>query len=187
MQHHPATLANRTSPPGSRDARTDNIYGLSRMDHFALETNDIELMDRFMREVLGGEPYYYAGFNEADRKDGRVRHIFIRIGSVLMQCAESVDGKTHLDKHNPNVSPHWAFAVSADGLDRNVARLRSLGIPVTDPTEHRDIDCTSVYFQSPEGHKLELCTWDPYPRKRRIGRIDWASLAHNWPDTPKPA
>jgi hypothetical protein len=157
------------------------------MDHFALETNDIELMAKFMHEVLGGETFYYAGFDETDRRLGRVKHIFIRIGAVLMQCAESKDGKTTLDRMNPNVSPHWAFEVSPEDLDKNIARLRGLGIPVAGPIEHRNLDCTCAYFQSPEGHKLELCTWEPYPGKRTEGRIDWAALAHNWPHTGKSA
>ena len=174
---------NMNPPAGARDAKTDNRFGLTRMDHFAMETNDIALMDRFMREILGGEPYYYAGFDDLDKSLGRVKHIFIRIGSVLMQCAESVDGKTTLTKYTPNVSPHWAFGVSADDLDRNIARLRAAGIPVQGPVQHRGIDCTSCYFLSPEGHKLELCTWDPYPaEKATTGRIDWKSLIHDWPN-----
>jgi len=185
MNAEPGRLSNLHSPVGDRDKRTDNAFGLQRMDHFALETNDIELMERFMREVLGGAPYYYAGFDEEDRRLKRVKHIFIRIGSVLMQCAESVNGKTTLSKDNPNVSPHWAFEVTAENLDRNIERLRGLGVPVAGPIEHRDIDCTSAYFLSPEGHKLELCTWEPYPRPRISGRIDWASLAHDWPNSPE--
>jgi hypothetical protein len=40
----------------------------------------------------------------------------------------------------------------------------------------------SCYFQRPEGHKLEMCTWDPYPPdKASYGRIDWPALAHDWP------
>jgi catechol 2,3-dioxygenase-like lactoylglutathione lyase family enzyme len=183
MKDEASRLHNLNPAPGLRDARTDNRFGLRRMDHFAMETNNIEIMERFMIEVLGGEPYYYAGFDARDRDLGRVKHIFIRIGSVLMQCAESKDGKTTLDKNNGNVSPHWAFEVSAEDLDKNIARLRSLGIPVIGPVSHRDIDVTSAYFQSPEGHKLEICTWDPYPvEKTTPGRIDFPSLAHDWPN-----
>ena len=86
------TLQNRTSPEGHRHAETDNEFGLGRLDHFALPTRNIELMERFIREVLGGKPYYYAGFDETDRKMGRAKHIFIRVGDVLMQCAEPADG-----------------------------------------------------------------------------------------------
>ena len=176
-------LGNLNPRVGDRNAAHNNKFGLRRMDHFALETNNIALMERFMREILGGEPYYYAGFDETDRRLGRVKHIFIRVGSVLMQCAESKTGTTTLRKDDPNVSPHWAFEASAEDIDRNVERLRNEGIPVIGPIQHRGIDITSIYFQSPEGHKLEICTWDPYPEeKASMKRIDWASLAHSWPD-----
>jgi catechol 2,3-dioxygenase-like lactoylglutathione lyase family enzyme len=175
-------LANLDAQPGCRYARTDNEFGLRGMDHVALETLDIELMARFIAEALGGKPYYYAGFDAADQAAGRVKHIFLRVGGVLLQCAEPKNGKVSLRKDDPNVSPHWAFTVSAADLDNNIARLRRLGIPVTDPIHHRGVDITSAYFQSPEGHKLEICTWESYPlEKTREMRIDWPSLAHNWP------
>ena len=64
-----------------------------------------------------------------------------------------------------------------------LAEAKKLGIPVIGPVSHRDIDVTSAYFQSPEGHKLEICTWDPYPvEKTTPGRIDFPSLAHDWPN-----
>jgi catechol 2,3-dioxygenase-like lactoylglutathione lyase family enzyme len=158
-----ALLQNISPPIGRRYHADDNPFGLRGMDHFALETLDIALMERFIREVLGGEPYYYAGFDSTDAELGRVRHIFLRVG-------------------NPNVSPHFAFAVTAEHLDRNVERLRRLRIPVQGPVRHRGVDVVSCYFQSPEGHKLEICTWDPYPfDKASYARIDWPALAHDWP------
>jgi catechol 2,3-dioxygenase-like lactoylglutathione lyase family enzyme len=175
-------LANLNPDVGQRDAAADNAFGLRGLDHFALETMDIARMARFIHEVLGGEPYYFAGFDETDRAAGRVRHIFMRVGNVLMQCAEPKNGRSAIRKDDPNVGPHAAFRVSAADLDRNVARLKKLGIPVAGPVRHRGVDVVSAYFQSPEGHKLEICTWDPYPQdKAGLGRIDWPSLAHEWP------
>jgi hypothetical protein len=74
-------------------------------------------------------------------------------------------------------------------LDHNTERLRKLGIPVDGPYLHRDSVAVSSYFQSPEGHKIELVTYEPYPpgKAKMIGengvRVNWPSLAHNWPDT----
>jgi catechol 2,3-dioxygenase-like lactoylglutathione lyase family enzyme len=182
MSDETITLANLDPRVGQRYEADDNEFGLLGMDHFALETLDIELMARFIQEVLGGKPYYYAGFDAVDHAAGRVKHVFLRVGNVLVQCAEPKTGTMLVRKDDPNVSPHWAFRVTAADLDRNIERLRSLGIPVTDPIQHRGLDVTSIYFQSPEGHKLEICTWDPYqPDKAKQMRIDWPSLAHNWP------
>jgi catechol 2,3-dioxygenase-like lactoylglutathione lyase family enzyme len=177
-----ALLQNISPPIGRRYHADDNPFGLRGMDHFALETLDIALMERFIREVLGGEPYYYAGFDSTDAELGRVRHIFLRVGNVLVQCAEPKNGRISVRKDDPNVSPHFAFAVTAEHLDRNVERLRRLRIPVQGPVRHRGVDVVSCYFQSPEGHKLEICTWDPYPSdKASYARIDWPALAHDWP------
>jgi catechol 2,3-dioxygenase-like lactoylglutathione lyase family enzyme len=158
------------------------------MDHFALPSLNIPLMERFMCEVLGGTPYYYAGFDEVDRGMGRVEHIFIRIGNVLMQCAAPIDGQMIFREDDPNVAPHFAFRVSAEDLDENTDRLRALGIPVAGPYRHRDLDVVSSYFKTPEGHKLEICTWEPYPDDKAalmgapgVGHIDWRALTHNWP------
>jgi hypothetical protein len=151
-----ASLQNISPRIGGRYDADDNQFGLRGLDHFALETLDIEL--------------------------GRVRHIFLRVGTMLVQCAEPKNGEISVRKDDPNVSPHFAFAVSAEHLDRNVERLRRLHIPVQGPVRHRGVDVVSCYFQSPEGHKLEICTWDPYPAdKAPYGRIDWPALAHDWP------
>jgi catechol 2,3-dioxygenase-like lactoylglutathione lyase family enzyme len=179
-----ATLKNLDAKAGQRYAATDNQFGFRGLDHFALETMNIEILERFIREVLGGKPYYYAGFDADDRSSGRVPHVFLRVGSVLMQCAQSKSGKTNVRKDDPNIGPHIGLLVSAEDLDANVARLRKLGIPVAGPVRHRGVDVVSAYFQTPEGHKLEICTWDPYPKERApFGRIDWPSLAHSWPYT----
>jgi catechol 2,3-dioxygenase-like lactoylglutathione lyase family enzyme len=177
-----ASLKNLNPQVGQRYEAYDNEFGLGGIDHFAMETLDIERMEQFVREVLGGKPYYYAGFDATDANLGRTRHIFLRLGNSLLQCAEPKNGKTNVRKDDPNVSPHIALIVSAADMDRNVARLRRLGIPVQGPMRHRGVDVVSAYFQSPEGHKLEMCTWEPYPEdKAKEGRIDWPALAHDWP------
>jgi len=182
----PAKLQNHPESTG-RDVETDNAFGLEGIDHVALPTRNILLMERFMREVLGGKPFYYAGFDETDRQMGRRPHIFARVGTVLFQFTE--EAKAWLNpKDDPHISPHTAFRVSAVDLDRNTDRLRKLGIPVAGPFRHRDTTCVSVYFQSPEGHKLELVTWEKYPPEKAkvIGeggvRVEWPTLAHNWPE-----
>ncbi len=182
-------LRNLNARDGQRFADVGNEFGLGSIDHFALPTRNIELMERFIRVVLGGKPYYYAGFDEADRQMGRAKHIFIRVGNVLMQCAEPADGKMIIRKDDPNSPPHQAFLVSAADLEGNIARLRGLGIPVAGPYRHRGIDVVSAYFQSPEGHKLEICTWEPYHGDALmtgapgVGTVPWLTLTHDWPNT----
>jgi catechol 2,3-dioxygenase-like lactoylglutathione lyase family enzyme len=182
-----AKLENVSPPVGARGLRDDNRFGLQGMDHVALPSLDIELMERFVREVLGGEPYYYAGFDDVDREMGRVEHIFMRVGNVLFQCAAPEDGQMLFRKDDPNVSPHYGFGVTADVLRQNLHRLRGLGIPVAGPYRHRAVDIVSIYFQTPEGHKLEICTWEPFPKNEAllmgapgVGILDWPALANDW-------
>jgi catechol 2,3-dioxygenase-like lactoylglutathione lyase family enzyme len=174
--------------PGSRDVATDNEFGLQGVDHVALPTRNIRLLERFMREVLGGRPFYYAGFDETDRQMGRRPHVFARVGRTLFQFTEEPNAVLN-GKDDSHISPHTAFRVTAADLDRNTTWLKRQGIPVAGPYGHRDSSAVSVYFQSPEGHKLELVTWEPYPADKvtMIGvkgaRVDWPSLANNWPNS----
>jgi catechol 2,3-dioxygenase-like lactoylglutathione lyase family enzyme len=170
---------------GQRYERKDSPFDLIGMDHFALPVRDVARMELFVREVLGGEAYYYAGLDDVDKKMGRRPHLFMRIGDVLFQCTEEW-GPSHPRQDDNDISPHWAFGTTAAGMDKNLAWLKRQNIPVFGPVGHRDIDVISFYFKSPEGHKLEICTWEPYKGSLGmmgapgIGFIDWSKLTHNW-------
>lgn len=181
-------ISNFRPKVGGRDDRKDNKVDLWGMDHFALPVKDVARMEKFVREVLGGEPYYYAGFDESDRKMGRKPHMFMRIGNVLFQCTEE-SGPSYPRQDDNDISPHWAFGTTAAGIDKNVEWLTSQGIPVAGPYSHKDVDCVSIYFKTPEGHKLEICTWDAYPEEKSklmgapgVGFLNWPTLQHDWPN-----
>jgi hypothetical protein len=72
-----------------------------------------------------------------------------------------------VSKDDENIAPHVAFKVSAKDLEANFERLKKI-IPVSGPYRHRGIDCTTFYFMTPEGHKLEICTWEPYPEDKSL-------------------
>lgn len=185
-----STLQNHDAAPGTRFARTDNRFGLTGVDHVALPALDMDRMFKFLQEVLGGEVYYVAGYDETDEELGRSKHIFMRVGTTLVQFASPQDGVQKVGKDDFNSWPHWAFGVTAEGLRDNVARLRSLGIDVFGPVEHRGVEAVSAYFTSPEGHKLELVTFDPEATQYSIGvagapgvgHPNWQALFHSWPD-----
>ena len=182
-------LSNLNPKVGGREEKVDNAFGLWGLDHFALTSQNVALMERFVREFMGGEPYYYAGFDETDKKMGRKPHLFLRIGHSLLQCTEEA-GPSTPQPDDPNISPHYGFRTTVAGLDMNIARLKKEGIPFFGPMSHRDIDIVSVYFKSPEGHKFEICTWEGYPEDKArmmgapgVGFIPWKDLNHNWPHT----
>lgn len=153
------TLQNVDAVPGTRFLNTANKFGFTGVDHVALPALDMDRMAAFLTEVLGGDVYYVAGYNDADAQLGRSKHVFMRIGETLVQFASPQDGVQKIGKDDFNSWPHWAFGVAAEGLRDNVDRLRSIGIDVFGPVEHRGVEAVSAYFTSPEGHKLELVTY----------------------------
>lgn len=185
-----STLQNQDAIPGSRFKTVTNKFGFTGVDHVALPAIDMDRMAKFLTEVLGGEIYYVAGYNDVDAELGRSKHVFVRIGETLVQFAGPQDGIQKVGKDDHNSWPHWAFGVTAEGLHENVERLRGLGIGVWGPVEHRGVEAVSAYFTSPEGHKLELVTYEPDALKYSIGvagapgvgHMDWDELFHSWPD-----
>jgi catechol 2,3-dioxygenase-like lactoylglutathione lyase family enzyme len=179
-------IGNVPATIGARHERTDNKFGLQRLDHFAVPSVEIERTYRFIVEVLGGEPYFAVGFDEGDP---RIKHAFLRVGEVLFQIGVPQNGELTCGKDDVNTWPHWAFEVSAADFEANVERVRALGIPVFAPVKHGGIDGTYAYFKGPEGHKLEFVTWEDFPEEKvlgevgpEIGPIPWSEMDHDWPN-----
>src|SRR5260370_5545122 len=97
-----------------RRARSKKAAPLGRLtgiEHFAMPTKNIARLERFVREVLGGEPYCYAGDDDIDRKMGRKQHIFIRIGEILFQCTLQ-GGPLDPSSDDMSVAQRWAYSVA---------------------------------------------------------------------------
>jgi hypothetical protein len=154
---------------------------LQGIEHFAMPIKNMALLEGFVREVLGGIPYYYAGYDEIDRQMSRKPHIFIRIGEILFQCTEE-GGPMHPTKDDMSVSPHWALAIAPAKLKDFMKVLGDNGIPYVGPVAQPQHGVTSIYFKSPEAHKLEVCSAG-IASDAPVGaesEIDWKSLNHDW-------
>src|SRR5437870_5657445 len=171
-----------------RQARSKKAPALGRLagiEHFAMPTKNIAQLERFVREVLGGEPYCYAGYDDVDRKMGRKPHIFIRVGEILFQCTEE-GGPMHPSKDDMSVSPHWAFSIEPERFDGFMRVLRDNDLPYEGPISQPQYGVRSIYFMSPEGHKLEICAADAQvgggksPPRVTEHQINWRALEHNW-------
>ena len=173
--------------------------GLTGVDHVALAASDPVRAACFYLDVLCGTLYCATGFSEEERRQGKTAQCIIHMGDVLIQIGYPTDGKSFPDPRNPSHWPHLALGATAEGLDRMREQLDRHGIPNSGPWSHVALHTTSVFFMDPEGNKLEICTWEPYPRERtRVlspaseilrggdpplrpgGTVDWASLVHHW-------
>lgn len=117
----------------------------------------------------------------------RPPHIFVRAGNVLTQCTEEA-GELNTSSDDQRIAPTRRSKTTPERLDRNKERLEQIGIPLTGPILHRGVEYVSIHFRSPEGHKLEITTWEPYPGNEagmlglpQVGLIDWTTLTHTWP------
>jgi catechol 2,3-dioxygenase-like lactoylglutathione lyase family enzyme len=52
---------------------------------------------------------------------------------------------------------HFAFIVDHADIERAAALLRGRGVEVRGPIVQEWMRATSLYFQDPDGHSLELC------------------------------
>lgn len=154
---------------------------LQGIEHFAMPTKNMAVLERFVREVLGGIPHYYAGYDEVDRQMGRKPHIFMRVGEILFQCTEE-GGPMHPTKDDLSVSPHWAFAIAPNRLQDFMKVLRDNDIPYVGPFAQPQYGVTSIYFKSPEAHKLEVCSpgISSDAPVMAENKIDWKKLNHDW-------
>ena len=170
-----------------RPQSAENVLGLSGVDHVGLPTKDPIEAGKFVEQVLGGVEMIKLGYSEEDIRLGRPRHIFYRIGSLVLEVAEQNDAATgYTDQGTLNDQPHWAFGTTKDGLFRFAEHLREHDIPFDGPRSHRGMSAVSVYFRDPDGNNLEVTTWEDVPDDRCTpmggphGFPVWEKLAHQW-------
>jgi catechol 2,3-dioxygenase-like lactoylglutathione lyase family enzyme len=125
-------------------------FGNQGLDHVAIAVTDLERSQRFYQEVLGLE---------------RTHHEWEV--PVVLAAGESGLALFHRDLH-PSSTPddaeppalrilHIAFRVPRDGFDGARAALSEHGIDA----RYSDHGISrSIYFDDPDGHEIELTTYD---------------------------
>ena len=106
----------------------------------AIRVHDLCRSESFYKDVLG---------LEEGIRDERRNWLFLRAGGdagmVVLQE----------DKSDWPMQ-HFAFAVREADLKKAAAMLKEKGISVSEPVHHDWMKATSVYFDDPDGHSLEL-------------------------------
>jgi catechol 2,3-dioxygenase-like lactoylglutathione lyase family enzyme len=179
-------MQNVTPKPGTRFESPKHPLGMTGIDHVALSVNDPERAVDFYTEVLGGTVYYATGFSDEERAANWIPHTFVHVGKTLIQVGVPNDRKSYPDPESRSYWPHWSFGASPEVLDRMAEQLTSHGIPYSGPRSHPGTDAVSLYFIDPDGNKLEICTWEPYPLEKTepLGSgtkgVPWGKLRHDW-------
>ncbi len=124
---------------------------VAQIDHIALSVTDLALSEAWYREHLGLERRF------AELWDGPP--VMMAAGGTALALFPADDTTTAA-----GVAPirmlHLAFRVDAAGFQDARTHLAQAGI------QHREAEhenCRSLYFADPDGHKLELTTYDEVP------------------------
>ncbi len=125
-------------------------YGNQGLDHVAIAAADVERSRRFYAEVLGLERAHEAW------------------DVPIVMAAEGTGVAIFSRDRHPSPTPedaeppatrilHIAFRVDREGFERARAELAERGLEVV----FSDHDIShSIYFDDPDGHKLELTTYE---------------------------
>jgi lactoylglutathione lyase len=111
----------------------------------AIPVRQLERAETFYRDVLG---------LEVGLRDNRRKWLFLRAGGAAgMIVLQEQAGEFP--------SHHFAFTATGSDLQQAVTVLRECGIPTRGPVFHGWMPGTSLYFQDPDGHELELFAPEP--------------------------
>lgn len=120
---------------------------MAELNHTIVATRDRWAGARFLAEVLGlPEPTGYGPFTVVTTTNG------VSLDYMDQQATEQV------------VPQHYAFLVGDDEFAAIAGRLRDRGLPTwadpghRTPGENRNDGGRGLYFDSPEGHVLEILT-----------------------------
>ncbi len=118
------------------------------LDHVALVVADMERSIAWYADVLGMEPRY------ADVWDGAGDPVVLCNGDACVALFAPVDGdRVEAD----GVNRHFAIRLGRDGFDAAGAALAERGIEA-ELWDHTI--CHSLYVRDPDGHQVELTTYD---------------------------
>jgi len=106
----------------------------------AIRVHDLSRAENFYCEVLGLQE----GLRDLER-DWLFLHLPNNQGMVVLQEDKGEWAKQH-----------FAFEIAKADIGRATSRLRESGIKVSEPVAHGWMGATSIYFEDPDGHALEL-------------------------------
>lgn len=128
---------------------TNEIIG---WHHIAIPVPDIEKSEKWYCDVLRGTVKMRMGWSDVDRRSNRSRQIWIQAGEALINLCEGPAVERQPDNH----FFHYAMYSQADQLDDWISHLNSHGATVLGPYGHGGSPELSLYFDDPDGYRLEI-------------------------------
>jgi catechol 2,3-dioxygenase-like lactoylglutathione lyase family enzyme len=146
--------------PRGKQRGPQRVLGI---DHLVLSVSDFDRSRDFYRKVLGflGFDLRYDYSEAAGFHNGKTR-------LWIMQADE--DGRGHKHRKGEVGFHHYAFELaSRSDVDALGAFLDKHGMTVTDPpgTYNGDDDYYAVFFEDPDGMRLEGMKWGPEKKPAR--------------------
>jgi catechol-2,3-dioxygenase len=132
------------------------LFGMTitQIKETCIYSTDLAAMKSFYHDKLG-----LPVIGEAEGK-----HIFFKAGASVLLCFHPDDSrwKQSPPAHFATGKYHFAFEVPAETYEAHKAKIRSLGITITDEVQWKN-NLRSFYFDDPAGNVVEIVptgVWD---------------------------
>jgi len=170
-----------------------------RLHHVAYRCKDAQRTVEFYTKVIGleyaaglmppeGHTHWYYG----DAADSI--HIFFKLGDGSFLAFFEIAGHEDElpDSHTPLWVKHIAFEVpSMEFLLEAKKRLQQHGVDARGPKDHQI--CQSLYFEDPDGHRLEMAvrtetadTWSTLAKDAPANLAEWNERKRRWAAVKRP-
>lgn len=126
------------------------MFRIQRLDHVAFTVRDIDGLAEWYMKVFGMERVY------AEAWSGRGDPVALSAGDACVALFRERDGtESAVEPADP--SRHFAMALDRANFEQAQRDLQALGIEFR-LSNHKV--CDSLYLNDPEGHQIELTTYE---------------------------
>ncbi len=153
------------------------------LDHITVPVRDLHRALRFYTEVLQMEPTKLppsAKVIAKRRAEGSMRFPSANVRypqGPEISMFEYDRGFLEWDQDHP----HIAMSVPAEHIDLCAKRLRDMGIPFDGPSHRGPAGGASLYFNDPDGNKLEFHCRSGYTGQVEDRPPKWEGMRYEWP------
>ena len=121
------------------------------VDHVAMSVRDLAISMDFYTEILG------LRVSEREFQNPGVEHFLDCGGSLIGLIQGDAGGDRHLFQDGGLGANHFSLRVHTTEFDRIVEELKTRGVTINFSKKRER--SWSVYFEDPDGNKLEMTAW----------------------------